>query len=122
MLIRGFSFVPSRHGSSGRTSISMRDIPPRALIVYAPGMRLYVFRSGRESDVFGYTADPSGVNLPGALGPWMRSGQSPLDIEPEAHAARLGVSEPVVAAVERDGFYIARSETIERMTGVPSVE
>jgi hypothetical protein len=84
-------------------------------------MRLHIFRSGREPDVFGYTADESGVNLPRGLGPWMRAEKEPLDVEPDASAPGLGASGPVIARVARDGFYVARSETIERITGVPSV-
>ena len=85
-------------------------------------MILHIFKSGREPDVSGYTADASGVNLPSALGPWMRSEKGPLEIDPDTSAPGIGASGPVIAGVERDGFYVARSETIERMTGVPSVE
>lgn len=85
-------------------------------------MQLHIFRSGREPDVFGYTVDERGVNLPKMLGPWMPAENGPLEVEPDASAPGIGASAPVVAGVARDGFYIARIETIERMTGVPSVE
>ena len=73
-------------------------------------MRLSLFKSTKETDLFGYTADPSGGNLPAEFGPWQKAGEgSPA----EAHAGHkpngLSPSDPISMAVERDGFYLVRS-------------
>jgi hypothetical protein len=37
------------------------------------GMRITLFRSTKEPDVFGFTADPTGGNLPDEFGPWQKA-------------------------------------------------
>ena len=73
-------------------------------------MATFLFRSAREPDVFGFTADPSGANLPEELGPWRRAGAGTAA---QSYAGSsldgLASSDPVIKAVERDGFYLARS-------------
>jgi hypothetical protein len=75
------------------------------------GMKLTLFRSTKEPDVFGFTADPTGSNLPDEFGPWRKAGEGTA-----AHAyagdsldSGIASSDPVMKAVERDGFYLARS-------------
>jgi hypothetical protein len=73
-------------------------------------MNIYLFRSTKEPDVFGFTADSIGGNLPEERGPWQAAGGGTVA---EAYAGSsldgLAPSDPVVRAVERDGFYLARS-------------
>jgi hypothetical protein len=38
------------------------------------GMKLTLFRSTKEPDIFGFTSDPTG-NLPGQFGPWLKAGE-----------------------------------------------
>ena len=38
---------------------------------YGATMKLHIFKSGKEPDVFGFTADATGGNLPSELGPWL---------------------------------------------------
>jgi hypothetical protein len=38
------------------------------------GMKLTLFRSTKEPDMFGFTADPTGNNRPGQFGPWDKAG------------------------------------------------
>ncbi len=73
-------------------------------------MKLSLFKSMKEPDVFAYTADPSGGNLPAEFGPWLKAGEgSPA----EAHAGQdpngLSPSDPISMAVAKDGFYLVRS-------------
>jgi hypothetical protein len=77
---------------------------------YISEMKLSLFKSTTEADLFGYTADPSGGNLPAEFGPWLKAGEgSPA----EAHAGQgpngLSPSDPISTAVARDGFYLVRS-------------
>jgi hypothetical protein len=75
------------------------------------GMKLTLFRSTMDSELFGFTDDPTGSNLPAEFGPWCRAGEGTAA---EAYAGdnlSVGVasSDPVIKAVERDGFYLVRS-------------
>jgi hypothetical protein len=88
-------------------------------------MKIYLFQSTRELDVFGFTSDETGGRLPAELGPWTwtRSGErGTLETESDTETpAGHGSSDPMMAAIERDGFYVARSETLSRLTGIPWV-
>ena len=57
--------------------------------------------------MFAFTADATGSNLPAIHAPWVLSGSGVAVIG-------LGASAPerVVAAVARDGFFVARSEAL----------
>jgi hypothetical protein len=84
-------------------------------------MQIHIFKSLKAPDVFGFTGDETGKNLPRDLGPWTRSGNA-LETGPSGTASGgIGSSELVFAAIEKDGFYVARSETISRNTGIPWV-
>jgi hypothetical protein len=88
-------------------------------------MKLTLFRSTKEPQVFGFTADPTGSNLPDEFGPWRKAGE---DTAAQAYAGDsldngIASSDPVMKAVERDGFYLARSGmtvTNSRDTGMTS--
>jgi hypothetical protein len=73
-------------------------------------MAISLFRSIKEPEVFGFTADPTGTNLPAEFAPWQKSGGGTAA---QAYAGGsldgLAASDPVVKAVQRDGFYLARS-------------
>jgi hypothetical protein len=92
-------------------------------------MKVYIFQSGKQPDVVGFTVDETGGNLPTALAPWSAwtawtasEEEAAIEAAPEAaDPADLGASASAIAAIERDGFYVARAETIARMTGIPWV-
>jgi hypothetical protein len=86
-------------------------------------MKIHLFQSTRELDVFDFTSDKRGANLPADLAPWTRSGEGcAVETGPDiAVLAGGGSSDPVVSAIEHGGFYVARSETISRRTGIPWV-
>jgi hypothetical protein len=70
-------------------------------------MAIFLFRSAKEPDVFGFTADPAGANLPAELGPWHKAGTGTAA---QSYAgSSLDGLDPVIKAVGRDGFYLARS-------------
>ncbi len=84
------------------------------------GMKLTLFHSTKQTDLFGFTADPSGSNLPDEFGPWQRAGEGSAAQTYAGTSLRGGVasSDPVIKAVELHGFYLARSG----MTAKPSQE
>jgi hypothetical protein len=73
-------------------------------------MRLILFRSESSSDLFGFTADSTGSNLPGDLGPWLKAGEgSPAQVYAGGSLDSLAPCDPVIKAVAKEGFYLARS-------------
>jgi hypothetical protein len=86
-------------------------------------MEVYIFVSTAWPSVKAFASDMSGANLPAAYAPWTRSGEGcAVETGPDIAAlAGGGSSDPVVSAIERGGFYVARSETISRRTGIPWV-
>jgi hypothetical protein len=73
-------------------------------------MKLTLYRSTKEPDVFGFTADPTGNNLPDEFSPWQKAGEgSPAQNYAGDSLGGIASSDPVLKAVEHDGFYLARS-------------
>ena len=78
--------------------------------VILTSMKLTLFRSAKEPDVFGFTADPTGSNLPDEFAPWRKAGEgTAAQTYAEDSLGGIASSDPVIRAVERDGFYLARS-------------
>ena len=73
-------------------------------------MAIFLFRSAKEPDVFGFTANPTGNNLPEDLAPGHKAGSGTAA---QSYAGSsldgLASSDPVIKAVEQDGYYLARS-------------
>lgn len=70
--------------------------------------------------MFGFTADETGANLPAEFGPWKRSEQGAAEIGHDNSLAGVGASGPVLAAVQREGFYMARSRIVVRDITAPT--
>lgn len=89
-------------------------------------MKVYIFQSGKEPDMVGFTVDATGANLPLYLAPWNAwtpsEAEAAIETETDTAAATdIGYSAPALAAIERDGFHVLRAETIGHMTGIPWV-
>jgi hypothetical protein len=92
-------------------------------------MKVHIFQSGKEPDMVGFTVDETGANLPASLAPWSAwtawttsEEEAAIEASPEApDPAKAGASAAATVAIERDGFYVARAETIAHMTGIPWV-
>jgi hypothetical protein len=73
-------------------------------------MKLTLFRSTKDEHMFGFTVDPTGCNLPDEFGPWLKAGGN---TSAQSYAGSsldgLASSDPVIKAIERDGFYLALS-------------
>ena len=62
-------------------------------------MRVFAFRSAQNHRLFAFTADGTGANLPGMMGPWQTAGASPPV-----------VSELILDVIEARGFFLARPD------------
>jgi len=73
-------------------------------------MAIYIFFSEGDVCVFALTASSAGKNLPSEYGPWSRCGDGKA-----LYSSRRGdaeddpVSNPVIAIIMRDGFYLGRT-------------
>jgi hypothetical protein len=67
-------------------------------------MKVYSF-TGKQSDVYGFTPDASGANLPATYAPWQLHGAN--DVDP-TDGPRMGVaSKDILAGIGKDGYYLA---------------
>jgi hypothetical protein len=84
-------------------------------------MKLALFRSAKETDLFGFTTDLTGSNLPSELAPWQKAGEgSCADTYAVEGLEGLALSDPVVRALASDGFYLARSGVVVEAGEVPA--
>lgn len=73
-------------------------------------MVISLFRSAKEPDLFGFSDDSKGRNLPAEFGPWQSAGvRTAASSYAENSLNELAISDPVMRAVKQDGFYLARS-------------
>lgn len=87
-------------------------------------MEISLFRSCTEPAVFGFTADPTGCNLPAEFGPWLKAGAGTAA---QTYAGDcldgIALSDPIIRAVDSDGFYLTRSGvTGSSATGAGTLE
>jgi hypothetical protein len=69
-------------------------------------MAIFIFQSVKEPEVFGFTEDQTGSNLPGQFVPW-HSGDGQA-IEALDLLAGFGGSDVVSAGISANGHYLAR--------------
>ena len=69
-------------------------------------MRVFIFRSGKDLYVIGYTQEPDGKNLPAEFAPWVGLGDDL--IQRGEDLAAVGPADRVIGAIERDGFFVAK--------------
>jgi hypothetical protein len=79
---------------------------------------LYLFWSRSDIEVFGFTADVDGRNLPVEFGPWERNGDGACLYAGADES--LPVSDPVRLAIQNDGFYLGRSSLLATYGGTES--
>jgi hypothetical protein len=70
-------------------------------------MRVFIYQSQRDPGLFAFTNDRTGSNLPAELAPWRAFGGQA--IASHRDFSGLGDSDAVTAALEADGYYIART-------------
>lgn len=68
-------------------------------------MQLYLFSSEHDPDIFAFSADKTGANLPQGLGPWSSNGNGAVPI-----GALPGGGDIVTETVAKHGYFLGRSE------------
>jgi hypothetical protein len=68
---------------------------------------IYLFWSQADVEVFGFTADVDGQNLPAEFAPWERNGDGACLYAGPGES--LPVSDPVRLAIQSEGFYLCRN-------------
>ena len=72
-----------------------------------------LFQSDADPEVFGFTQDSSGQNLPGRFAPWRKSSRGmSLYLGTGESSAQLGQRDPVLRAVETYGFYVVGTRVV----------
>jgi len=69
-------------------------------------MHAYLFRS-EEANLFAFTLDKTGGNLPTELGPWRSAGGNLVPV------SNNSLNDPVLRALKTDGYYIGCSPTAD---------
>jgi hypothetical protein len=72
-------------------------------------MQIYVFSSVRNSSVRAFTSDSTAANLPIAYAPWHSSMDTAVPT--------WGLADPIMAAVQRDGFFLVNARSPSRTPG-----
>lgn len=72
-------------------------------------MQVFIFQSGKDSDVAGFTAQRDGGNLPADFAPWKPLGGSVMQIG-DSIAGVTDNAGAVLGGIRRDGFYLGRTE------------
>lgn len=62
-------------------------------------MSVFVFQSAKDTDVFGFTGQETGGNLPLELSPWVARGE----------ALPSGADDEVARSVRIEGYFLARA-------------
>lgn len=71
-----------------------------------------LFQSAANPEVFGFTQDATGENLPAQYAPWRKSSKGgSLYLGAGEYSAQLGSDDPVIRAVQTQGFYLVGTQT-----------
>ena len=71
-----------------------------------------LFQSAVAPDVFGFTRDATGQNLPAKFAPWQKSGEGgSLYLGIGELSAELGAVDPVIRAVQTLGFCLVGTQS-----------
>jgi hypothetical protein len=70
-------------------------------------MMINLFQSEVDLEVFGFTRNATGENLPVQFAPWRKvSKGGSLYLGTGEFSAQLGSADPVIRAVQSEGFYL----------------
>jgi hypothetical protein len=71
-------------------------------------MQIFVFRSDKDNDVFGFTGERHGRNLPAEFAPWTPLGHNEMTVGNKVSGV-TGGADAVTKGIARDGFFVARA-------------
>jgi hypothetical protein len=75
-------------------------------------MIINLFQSAADPQVFGFTRDATGQNLPPKFAPWQKSSQGgSMYLGIGESSSQLGSGDPVIRAVQTQGFYLVGTQT-----------
>jgi hypothetical protein len=75
-------------------------------------MMINLFQSAVDPEVFGFTRDATGQNLPAKFAPWRKSSHGgSLYLGIGESSAELGAVDPVIRAVQAQGYYLVESQS-----------
>jgi hypothetical protein len=75
-------------------------------------MMINLFQSAVDPEVFGFTRDATGQNLPAQFAPWRKSSQGgSLYLGIGESSAALGSADPVIRAVQTQGFCLVGTQS-----------
>jgi hypothetical protein len=84
-----------------------RRVARYALLSYADGMTLHIFQSAKKPEMYGFTNDPTGSNLPSKDGPWEGAGSAiPLG------TTTASTSPEISQKIEINGFALVEGHSI----------
>jgi hypothetical protein len=86
--------------------------------VYDAAMQVFIFRSEKDTDVVGFTAQRDGRNLPVEYAPWKSLGGNAIQTGDNLAGVTSG-ADNVREAIRRDGFYLGRSEVRVTSRSIP---
>jgi hypothetical protein len=73
---------------------------------------LTLFQSDLDPEVFGFTRDATGQNLPETFAPWKRSSRGgSLYLGVGESSDQLSSGDPVIRAVQTQGYYLVGTKT-----------
>jgi hypothetical protein len=73
-------------------------------------MMINLFQSAVDPEVFGFTQDANGENLPAKFAPWRKSSRGgSLYLGIGESSAQLGAVDPVIRAVQTQGYYLVEA-------------
>jgi hypothetical protein len=68
---------------------------------------LHIFQSNQTPEMYGFTVDPSGANLPADEGPWVDAGTAiPLG------TTMASTSPEIAKAIEANGFALVKGHSV----------
>jgi hypothetical protein len=78
---------------------------------------VYLFRSTAVRDLYGFTLEESGSNLPGDSGPWTHDRVKSIEVFKD-HPRQRPVSEAeILAGIEKHGFHLATARFEDLVSG-----
>jgi hypothetical protein len=88
------------------------------MIATTDPMDVHIFKSQSEGDLYGFTPEPSGDNLPADRGPWAPwSDRGSIQIFEDHPRPRIGINEAdILAAIKSQGFYLINARIEARQT------
>jgi hypothetical protein len=82
-------------------------------------MKVRLFRSEKEPELFAYTSEQTGANLPSEFAPWIQTPTGPArEAGSQSSKNGNGIGAAIAEAVIRDGFCLTCSRSTSERLGL----